>query len=334
MTNKKIIFSGMQPTGMPHLGNYLGALKNWVALQNDYRCVYCIVDMHSLTVRQEAAALRKRSRELFTLYIAMGLDPEQSVIYFQSHVSGHAELAWILNCFTYMGELSRMTQYKDKSQKNAANQNVGLFTYPVLQAADILLFNADLVPIGEDQRQHLELCRDIAVRFNNSVSNIFTVPDAHIAKIGARIKGLAEPESKMSKSDSENENNIVYLLDKPEVILKKFKRAVTDSGTEVKLSPDKPGISNLLAIYSAATGMDIKKAEMEFEGKGYGDFKQAVGEAVVEMVNPIQKRFNDLSKNKDYIDSMIQLNREKANAISFRMLRKVKRAIGYPEVKN
>jgi len=331
-TNKKIIFSGMQPTGMPHLGNYLGALKNWVALQDDYRCVYCIVDMHSLTVRQEPAALRKRSRDLFTLYIAMGLDPEQSVIYFQSHVSGHAELAWILNCFTYMGELSRMTQYKDKSQKNADNQNVGLFTYPVLQAADILLFNADLVPVGEDQRQHLELCRDIAVRFNNSVSNIFTVPDAHIAKVGARIMGLAEPDSKMSKSEGENENNLVYLLDKPEVILKKFKRAVTDSGTEVKLSPDKPGISNLLSIYSVATGMDIKKSEMEFEGKGYGDFKQAVGEAVVEMVSPIQKRFDELSKNKDYIDSMIQLNSEKANAISSRMLRKVKKAIGYPGI--
>ena len=332
MTNKKIIFSGMQPTGMPHLGNYLGALKNWVALQNDYRCVYCIVDMHSLTVRQEAAALRKRSRELFTLYIAMGLDPEQSVIYFQSHVSGHAELAWILNCFTYMGELSRMTQYKDKSQKNADNQNVGLFTYPVLQAADILLFNADLVPIGEDQRQHLELCRDIAVRFNNSVSNIFTIPDAHFAKVGARIMGLAEPENKMSKSDGENENNIVYLLDKPEVILKKFKRAVTDSGNEVKFSPDKPGISNLLAIYSVATGTDIKKSEMEFEGKGYGEFKQAVGEAVVEMVSPIQKRFDELSKNKDYVDSIIKLNCEKANAISSRMLQKVKKAIGYPRV--
>jgi len=331
-TNKKIIFSGMQPTGMPHLGNYLGALKNWVALQDDYRCVYCIVDMHSLTVRQEPAALRKRSRELFTLYIAMGLDPEQSVLYFQSHVSGHAELAWILNCFTYMGELSRMTQYKDKSQKNADNQNVGLFTYPVLQAADILLFNADLVPVGEDQRQHLELCRDIAVRFNNSVSNIFTVPDAHIAKVGARIMGLAEPDSKMSKSEGENENNLVYLLDKPEVILKKFKRAVTDSGTEVKLSPDKPGISNLLAIYSVATGMDIKKSEMEFEGKGYGVFKQAVGEAVVEMVSPIQKRFDELSKNKDYVDSMIKLNSEKANAISSRMLRKVKKAIGYPGI--
>jgi tryptophanyl-tRNA synthetase len=260
----------------------------------------------------------------------MGLDPEQSIIYYQSQVSGHAELAWILNCFTYMSELSRMTQYKDKSQKNADNQNVGLFTYPVLQAADILLFNADLVPIGEDQRQHLELCRDIAIRFNNAVGDIFTVPEAHIAKVGARIMGLAEPENKMSKSDSGNENNIVYLLDKPEVILKKFKRAVTDSGQEVKASTDKPGISNLLAIYSVATGMDIKKCELEFEGKGYGTFKQAVGEAVVDMVSPIQKRFDELSKNKDYVDSIIQLNSEKANAVSSRMLRKVKRAIGYP----
>ena len=329
---KKIIFSGMQPTGMPHLGNYLGALKNWVALQDEYRCIYCIVDMHSLTVRQDPALLRKRSRDLLQLYIAMGLDPEQTIIYFQSHVSGHAELAWILNCFTYMGELSRMTQFKEKSHKNADNINAGLFTYPVLQAADILLYNADLVPIGEDQRQHLEICRDIAIRFNNIYGNVFTVPEPHFPKVGARIMGLVEPEKKMSKSNSANENDNVYLLDKPEVILNKFKRAVTDSGNEIKLSPDKPGISNLLVIYSVATGVEIKQAEIEFEGKGYGSFKRAVGEAVIEMVRPVQERFEELNQNSDYVDSIIRSNTEKANAIALRVLRKVKNKVGYPRV--
>jgi len=327
---KKIIFSGMQPTGMPHIGNYLGALKNWVALQDEYRCVYCIVDMHSLTVRQEPAVLRKRARDLLQLYIAMGLNPEQAVIYFQSHVSGHAELAWILNCFTYMGELGRMTQFKEKSQKNEDNINAGLFTYPVLMAADILLYKADLVPIGDDQRQHMEICRDIAIRFNNIYGDIFTIPDAYFPKVGARIMGLAEPEKKMSKSDSVNENNIVYLLDKPETILKKFKSAVTDSGSEIKFSVDKPGISNLLAIYSAATGMDLKQAEYEFDGKGYGDFKRSVGEAVVELVRPIQERFHELEKNKDYVDSIIKANDEKASAMAMPTLRKVKKAVGYP----
>jgi tryptophanyl-tRNA synthetase len=266
------------------------------------------------------------------LYIAMGLDPEQVVIYFQSHVSGHAELAWILNCFTYMGELNRMTQFKEKSQKNAENQNAGLFTYPVLMAADILLYNADLVPIGDDQRQHLELCRNIALRFNNIYGNIFTIPEPYYPKIGARIMGLAEPEKKMSKSDSENENNIVYLLDKPEVIMNKFKRAVTDSDNTIKHSPEKPGISNLLSIYSAASGVELKQAEIEFEGKGYGDFKRAVGEAVVELVRPVQERFNELSKNRDYVDTIIRSNNEKANAVSFRMLRKIKKTVGYPIV--
>ena len=328
---KKVIFSGMQPTGMPHLGNYLGALKNWVALQDEYRCIYCIVDMHSITVRQDPAVLRKRSRDLLQLYIAMGLNPEQTIIYFQSHVSGHAELAWILNCFTYMGELNRMTQFKEKSHKNADNINAGLFTYPVLQAADILLYNADLVPIGEDQRQHLEICRNIAVRFNNIYGNVFTVPEPYFPKVGARIMGLAEPGKKMSKSGGDNENDNLYLLDNPEVILNKFKRAVTDSGNEIKYSPDKPGISNLLAIYSAATGVEIKLAEAEFEGKGYGSFKRAVGEAVIEMVRPIQERFKELNKNTDYVDAIIRTNTEKANAKALRVLRKVKNKIGYPK---
>ena len=327
---KKIIFSGMQPTGMPHIGNYLGALKNWVALQDEYRCVYCIVDMHSLTVRQDPAVLRKRSRDLLLLYIAMGLNPEQVIIYFQSHVSGHAELTWILNCFTYMGELNRMTQYKEKSQKNEDNVNAGLFTYPVLMAADILLYNADLVPIGDDQKQHLEICRNIAIRFNNIYGDVFTVPEAYFPKIGARIMGLAEPEKKMSKSDSINENNIVYLLDKPDVIMNKFKRAVTDSGDIIKYSQDKPGISNLLSIYSAAVGVDIKQAECEFEGKGYGDFKRTVGEAVIELVRPIQQRFDELNENKDYIDGIIRTNAEKANTTALRTLRKVQKKVGFP----
>ncbi|MDR2649688.1 MAG: tryptophan--tRNA ligase [Clostridiales bacterium] len=331
-SEKKIIFSGMQPTGMPHLGNYLGALKNWVALQDDYRCVYCIVDMHSLTVRQDPLVLRKRSRELLQLYIAMGLDPEKVIIYFQSHVSGHAELAWILNCFTYMGELGRMTQFKEKSQKNADNINAGLFTYPVLMAADILLYNADLVPIGEDQRQHMELCRDIAIRFNNIYGDVFTIPEPYFPKIGARIMGLAEPEKKMSKSDGANENNIVYLLDRPESIIKKFKSAVTDSGHEVKYSPDKPGVSNLLTIYSAAAGVDIKQAESAFEGKGYGVFKQAVGEAVIEFIKPIQSRFDDLNRDKAYVDAIIRANDERANAMAGRMLRRVQKKVGYPAV--
>ena len=330
--NKKIIFSGMQPTGMPHIGNYLGALKNWVALQDEYSCVYCIVDMHSLTVRQDAAILRKRARDLLQIYIAMGLDPNQAIIYFQSHVSGHAELAWILGCFTYMGELGRMTQFKEKSQKNEDNINAGLFTYPVLMAADILLYKADLVPIGDDQRQHLEICRDLAQRFNNIYGDIFTIPDPYFPKIGARIMGLAEPEKKMSKSDSANENNIVYLLDSPDTIMNKFKRAVTDSGNDIKYSADKPGVSNLLCIYSAAAGMDLKQAEYEFEGKGYGYFKRAVGEAVIEYIKPIQTRFNELDKNKDYIDAIIRSNAERANAMALPMLNRVKEAVGYPVI--
>jgi len=328
---KKIIFSGMQPTGMPHIGNYLGALKNWVALQDEYRCVYCIVDMHSLTVRQDPDVLRKRSRDLLQLYIAMGLDPDKAIIYFQSHIPAHAELAWILNCFTYMGELGRMTQFKEKSQKNEDNINAGLFTYPVLMAADILLYKTDLVPIGDDQRQHMEICRDIATRFNGVFGEVFTIPDAYYPKVGARVMGLSEPDKKMSKSDSENENNIVYVLDDPDAILNKFKRAVTDSGRDIRYSADKPGVSNLLSIYSAATGIGIPQAEREFEGKGYGDFKRAVGEAVIELLKPIQERFNYLDENKDYLDAIIRANDEKARAMSAPMLLKVKKAVGYPE---
>ncbi|MDR3238904.1 MAG: tryptophan--tRNA ligase [Clostridiales bacterium] len=327
---KKIIFSGMQPTGIPSLGNYLGALKNWVSLQDEYRCIYCVVDMHALTIRQDPAALRAKARELLALCLAMGIDPEKSLLYFQSHVPGHAELAWILNCFTYMGELNRMTQYKDKSLKHADNVNAGLFTYPVLMAADILLYGADLVPIGDDQRQHLELCRDIAIRFNHMYGDVFPVPEAYYGKVGARIMSLQEPEKKMSKSESENPNNVVYLLDRPDTVLSKFKKAVTDSGSEVRFDPDKPGISNLLTIYAAVTGADAAQAEREFAGSGYSDFKRRVGEAVVESLRPIQTRFDALIRDKEALDGLIKTHAERANALAGRMLRKVKKKIGYP----
>jgi tryptophanyl-tRNA synthetase len=331
-TEKKIIFSGIQPTGMPHLGNYLGALKNWVGMQDsdEFLCVYSIVDMHSLTVRQEPAQLRKRARELFILCLAMGLDPGKALIYFQSHVPGHAELAWILNCFTHMGELSRMTQFKDKSAKHEDNINAGLFTYPVLMAADILLFGANLVPIGDDQRQHLELCRDVAQRFNKIYGNVFVVPEPYFAPVGARIMGLQEPSRKMSKSDSANEGNVVDIMDKPDVIMGKFKRAVTDSGCLVKASADKPGVSNLLEIYCAAAKKTLQEAEDEFSGRGYGEFKKRVGEAVVEELRPIQEKFSDLSKNKDYVDGLIKSNAEKAASMSQRVLRKAKAKVGFP----
>ncbi|MDR1914262.1 MAG: tryptophan--tRNA ligase [Clostridiales bacterium] len=329
---KKISYSAMQPTGLPHLGNYLGALKNWVSLQDEYRCIYCIANLHSITVRQDPVNLRKRTRDLFMLYLAMGIDPKRSLLYFQSAVPPHAELAWILNCYTYMGELGRMTQYKDKSQKHSDNINAGLFSYPVLMSADILLYSSDVVPIGEDQRQHLEICRDIASRFNNIYGDVFVVPEAYIGKIAARVMGLQEPEKKMSKSDGDNENNLVYLLDKPEVIISKFKRAVTDSGNEIKYAPDKPGISNLLSIYCAVTGEKPEAAESKFAGKGYGDFKLIVGETVAESVRPIQQKFNELSKNKDYVDALIRSNTEQTNALAQRMLTKVKKKVGFPIV--
>lgn len=327
--DKKTIFSGMQPSGFPSLGNYLGAIKNWADLQEMYNCLYCIVDMHAITVRQDPQELRKKSRDLLTLYIAAGLNPEKNIIYMQSQVSAHAELAWILNCFTYMGELSRMTQFKQKSKRYAENINVGLYTYPVLQAADILLFQADAVPVGEDQKQHIELCRDIAGRFNNIYGEVFKMPEPLISKLGAKIMSLQEPDKKMSKSETENSNNVVYLLDEPNVIMNKFKRAVTDSDSEVRFSKDKPGISNLLTIYCAVTGKTMAEAEKDFAGKGYGDFKAAVGECVVSEFKPIQDRFKELSNDKAYIDSVIQTNAELANNLAQRTLQKVKKKVGY-----
>lgn len=330
LNGKKSLFSGMQATGTLHLGNYLGALKNWIELEDEYESFYCVVDMHSITVRQEPAEFRRKARALLTLYIAAGLNPEKNCIYYQSHVPAHAELSWILNCYAYMGELSRMTQYKDKASKNENNINAGLFTYPVLMAADILLFQSDIVPVGDDQKQHIELTRDIAQRFNSIYGDVFTVPEPYIKKTGARIMSLQEPTKKMSKSD-ENLNASIFLLDDSDTIIRKFKRAVTDSDNEIRHSSDKPGISNLIEIYGIATGKSIAETEKEFEGKGYGEFKIAVGESVAAMLKPVQDRFYELEKDKAYIDSVIKNNAEKASYYANKTLRKVQKKIGFPE---
>lgn len=330
INNKKVLFSGMQATGNLTLGNYLGALKNWVTLCDEYECFYSVVDMHSITVRQDPATLRKRARALLTLYIASGLDPEKNCIYYQSHVSGHAELAWILNCFTYMGELNRMTQFKDKSAKHADNINAGLFTYPVLMAADILLYQADVVPVGIDQMQHLEITRDIAGRFNHIYGDVFTVPEAYIGKVGAKIMSLQDPSKKMSKSD-ENPNASIYLMDEPDTIMRKCKRAVTDSKALIIYSDEQPGVKNLIDIYSASTGKSPAEVVKEFDGKGYGEFKMAVGEAVVSVLKPIQDEVARLEKDKVYIDSVIKKNAEKANYFAMKTLRKVQKKVGFPE---
>lgn len=328
--DKKVLFSGMQATGNLTLGNYLGALKNWLTLSDEYECFYSVVDMHSITVRQDPAVLRKRARALLTLYIAAGLDPEKNCIYYQSHVSGHAELSWILNCFTYMGELNRMTQFKDKASKHADNINAGLFTYPVLMASDILLFQADVVPVGIDQMQHLELTRDVAQRFNAIYGDVFTVPEAYIGKVGAKIMSLQDPTKKMSKSD-ENVNASIYLMDDPDTIIRKCKRAVTDSEAQICYRDEQPGVKNLIDIYSACTGCTPKDVEREFEGKGYGDFKMAVGEAVVSVLKPLQDEVARLEKDKAYIDGIIKNNAEKANYYATKTLRKVQKKVGFPE---
>ena len=328
--DKKVLFSGMQATGNLTLGNYLGALKNWVTLSDEYECFYSVVDMHSITIRQDPAVLRKRARALLTLYIAAGLDPEKNCIYYQSHVSGHAELAWILNCFTYMGELNRMTQFKDKAAKHADNINAGLFTYPALMAADILLYQADVVPVGIDQMQHLELTRDIAQRFNGIYGDVFTVPEAYIGKVGAKIMSLQDPAKKMSKSD-ENPNGSIYLMDDPDTIMRKFKRAVTDSEGQILYRDEQPGIKNLINIYCACTGKAPDEVVREFDGRGYAEFKPAVGEAVVSVLKPLQDRVEELSKDKAYIDSVIKNNAEKAQYFANKTLRKVQKKVGFPE---
>ncbi len=330
INDKKVLFSGMQATGNLTLGNYLGALKNWLTLSDEYECFYSVVDLHSITVRQDPAVLRKRARALLTLYIAAGLDPEKNCIYYQSHVSGHSELAWILNCFTYMGELNRMTQFKDKSAKHADNINAGLFTYPVLMAADILLYQADVVPVGIDQMQHLEITRDIAQRFNNIYGDVFTIPEAYIGKTGAKIMSLQDPAKKMSKSD-ENPNASIYLMDDPDTIMRKCKRAVTDSEAQILYRDEQPGVKNLLDIYCSCTGKTAEEAVREFDGKGYGELKMAVGESVVSVLKPIQDRMAELEKDKAYIDSIIKNNAEKANYFANKTLRKVQRKVGFPD---
>ncbi len=327
---KKVLFSGMQATGNLTLGNYLGALKNWLTLSDEYECFYSVVDLHSITVRQNPAELRKRARNLLTLYIAAGLDPKKNCIYYQSHVSGHAELSWILSCFTYMGELNRMTQFKDKAAKHADNVNGGLFTYPVLMAADILLYQADVVPVGIDQMQHLELTRNVAERFNNIYGDVFTVPEAYVGKVGAKIMSLQDPSRKMSKSD-ENPNGSIYLMDDPDTIMRKFKRAVTDSEGCIAYREEQPGVKNLIDIYCACTGKTSDEAVKEFDGKGYGELKPAVAEAVISVLKPLQDEFARLSKDKAYIDSVIKENAEKANYYATKTLRKVQRKVGFPD---
>ncbi|MBE5847171.1 MAG: tryptophan--tRNA ligase [Lachnospiraceae bacterium] len=328
--DKKVILSGMQSTGSLTLGNYLGALKNWVSLCEEYECFYMVADLHSITLRQDPVQFRKSARNLLTLYIAAGLDPKKNCIYFQSHVPQHAQLAWVLNCFTYMGELNRMTQFKDKSSKHSDNINAGLYTYPVLMAADILLFQSDLVPVGKDQLQHLEITRDIAQRFNSIYGDVFTIPEPYIGKAGAKIMSLQDPGKKMSKSD-ENPNASIYLTDDKDTVIRKFKRAVTDSEANIAYNDEQPGIHNLIDIYGACTGKTPDEVVSAFKGSGYGDFKMAVGEAVADTLGPIQTRFAELSQDKAYIDSIIKENSEKASYYADKTLRKVMKKVGFTE---
>lgn len=329
--SKKVIFSAIQPTNTPHLGNYLGALKNWVSMQDDYDCIYSVADLHAITIRQEPAKFRSQIREIYAILMAIGINPEKTVLFVQSHNPHHAEMAWTLSCYTQFGELSRMTQFKDKSEKHPENINAGLFTYPVLQAADILLYQADLVPVGADQKQHLELSRDIAVRFNNAYSPTFTVPEAHIPQNCARVMSLSEPTKKMSKSD-ENPNSSVGLLDEKDVIIKKFKRAVTDSGAEIvydENNPDKAGINNLISIYTAVTGKTVAECEKQFAGCGYGVFKENVGEVAAAAFAPIKEEFARLTGDKAELDRQMKIGAERAMGISVKTMRKVYRKIGF-----
>lgn len=328
---KKIIFSGVQPSGNITLGNYLGAIKNFAVLQHDYHCLYAMMDMHSITVRQNPAELRKRTLDLLKIYIACGIDPEENLIFIQSHVPAHAQLAWVLNCYTYMGELSRMTQFKDKSAKHADNINAGLFTYPVLMAADILLYQADLVPVGKDQMQHIEIARDIAQRFNSVYGDVFTIPEGLMPKNSAKIMSLTEPTKKMSKSD-ENPKAYISLLDDFNVMAKKIKSAVTDSEGIIEYRENdetKAGINNLLSIMSAVTGKSIDALVSEYGDKGYGVFKSDVAEAVVETLRPIREKYDELSNNKDYLESVYKKGAERAQLLASKTLKKVYKKIGF-----
>jgi tryptophanyl-tRNA synthetase len=328
MKTKPVIYSGIQPSGVLTIGNYIGALKNFTLLEDEYECFYSIVDMHAITLRQDAALLRRRTIELAAFYIASGLDPDKSLIYCQSHVPAHAELAWILNCFTYMGELQRMTQFKEKSAKNEENINAGLFTYPVLMAADILLYQSNLVPVGSDQKQHLELTRDIALRFNKIYGEVFTIPEVYIGKIGSRVMSLQEPESKMSKSDPED--TYISMLDKPDDIRRKIKRAVTDSEAVIRFDPEtKPGVSNLLSIGAALSDRTIEGMVAELEGKGYGELKSTVAELVIETLRPIQAEYDRLMADKAYVQAILSRNAEAVARRAAKTLTKVKKKVGY-----
>ena len=329
---QKVSYSGVQPSGNLTIGNYLGAIRNFSTYSEQYKTFYCVVDQHAITVRQVPAELRRRTYETLALYMACGLDPEKNTLYVQSMVHEHAELAWILNCFTMFGELSRMTQFKDKSARHADNINAGLFTYPTLMAADILLYQTDVVPVGIDQKQHVELCRDIAERFNQLYPGTFTIPEPIIAKHGMKIMSLAEPTKKMSKSD-ENPNSVVYILDDRDTIIRKFKRAVTDSGSEVRFAEDKPGVSNLMTIYSCFTGKTMEEIEREFEGKGYGDFKLAVGEVTADALTPVQERYNALLADKAALEAQMKKGAEEASWYARRTLSKVQKKLGFVQVK-
>ncbi len=325
---KKVIFSGIQPTGTFTLGNYIGAVRNWGPLQEEYDCIYSIVDMHALTVKRDPVKFRQQTIESYALLLACGIDPQKSIAFIQSHNPSHAQLNWILACSTQFGELSRMTQFKDKSKKHPDDVNAGLFTYPVLMAADILAYNADLVPIGADQKQHLELARNIAVRFNQRFGDMFTVPEPYIPKVGARVMSLQEPTKKMSKSD-ENTNATILILDDKDTIIRKFKRAVTDSEAVVKYADGKDGINNLITIYSAVTGKSVADIESEFEGKGYGDFKLAVGETVADHLAPVRDNFARLLADKNYLKECYTEGAQRAFKLSNRVISKVHRKVGF-----
>ncbi len=325
--DKKVIFSGIQPSGKLTLGNYIGAVANWVKLQDEYECFYCVVDLHALTQYQVPKDLRKQTLEAIAVYLACGLDPEKNTLFIQSHVPAHTEASWLMSTMTYFGELSRMTQFKDKSSKNSENINAGLFTYPVLMACDILLYQADLVPVGNDQKQHVEITRDVAERFNNRYSDTFKVPEVYIPKVGARIMSLQEPTKKMSKSD-ENENSCIYLLDPPAVIKKKFKRAVTDSVGIVQLSDDQPGIKNLISIYSVCRDMTPEAVVEKYKDQGYGVFKDAVADAVIEVLEPVQVKFHKLMADKPYLEEVYKTGADKAERVAKKTLRKMYKKVG------
>ncbi|MDD7794969.1 tryptophan--tRNA ligase [Clostridium sp. 'White wine YQ'] len=324
---KKVIFSGIQPSGDLTLGNYLGALKNWVKLQEEYDCYFCVVDLHAITVRQTPANLRKKTLEMLAIYIGAGIDPEKNTLFIQSHVSAHSELSWLLTCNTYMGELGRMTQYKDKSQKLGDSIGSGLFNYPVLMAADILLYNADLVPVGKDQKQHLELCRDIANRFNNTYSDTFIIPDPYIPTTGAKIMNLQDPLKKMSKSD-ENPNTYILIMDPPEVIRKKISRAVTDTLGKINYSDEQPGIKNLINILCSIKGITPEDVVANYTDKGYAEFKKDVGDAIVDELTPLQEKINNLLLNKSYLEEIYKNGAVKASYVANKTLRKVQKKIG------